>query len=54
MFVEINVPAARKRLVTIGDEAPLIEATKLLDCHTDLVSCAIAMNSSAASSPRRM
>jgi CBS domain-containing protein len=38
MFVESMLPAARKRLVTIGDDAPLIDAAKLLgDRHTDLV-----------------
>jgi CBS domain-containing protein len=38
MFVERMLAAARKRLVTIGDDAPLIEAAKLLgDRHTDLV-----------------
>jgi CBS domain-containing protein len=38
MFVERMLPAARKRLVTIGDDAPLIDAAKLLgDRHIDLV-----------------
>ena len=38
MFVERILPAARKRLVTIKDDAPVIEAAKLLlDCHTDLL-----------------
>ena len=38
MFVQRLLPAARKRLVTIGENAQLIEAAKLLlDCHTDLV-----------------
>ena len=38
MFVEGMLPAARKRLVTIKDDAPVIEAAKLLlDCHTDLL-----------------
>jgi CBS domain-containing protein len=38
MFVERMLPAARKRLVTIGDDAPLIDAAKLLlDRDTDLV-----------------
>ncbi len=36
--MERMLPAARKRLVTIGDDAPLIDAAKLLrDLHTDLV-----------------
>jgi CBS domain-containing protein len=38
MFVERMLPAARKRLVTIGDDAPLIDAATLLrDPRTDLV-----------------
>lgn len=38
MYVERMLPAARKRLVTIGDDAPLIDAAKLLgDRHIDLV-----------------
>jgi CBS domain-containing protein len=38
MFVERMLSAARKRLVTIGDDAPLIDAAKLLgDSHTDFV-----------------
>jgi CBS domain-containing protein len=38
MFMERMLPAARKRLVTIGDDAPLIDAAKLLgDRHIDLV-----------------
>ncbi|MGH7115881.1 MAG: CBS domain-containing protein [Stellaceae bacterium] len=38
MFVERMLPAARKRLVTIGDDAPLIDAARLLgDRHADLV-----------------
>ena len=38
MFVERMLPAAHKRLVTIGDDAPLIDAAKLLGSfHTDLV-----------------
>jgi signal-transduction protein with cAMP-binding, CBS, and nucleotidyltransferase domain len=38
MFVERILPAARKRLVTIKNGAPVIEAAKLLlDCHTDLL-----------------
>jgi CBS domain-containing protein len=38
IIVERMLPAARKRLVTIGDDAPLIDAAKLLgDLHTDLV-----------------
>ena len=38
MFVERILPAARKRLVTINDDAPVMEAAKLLlDCHTDLL-----------------
>jgi hypothetical protein len=30
MFVERMLSVARKRLVTIGDDAPLIDAAKLL------------------------
>lgn len=38
MFVERMLPAARKRLHTIKEDAPVIEAAKLLlDCHTDLL-----------------
>jgi CBS domain-containing protein len=37
MFVERLLPGARKRLVTIADDAPLIEAAKLLRSGTDLV-----------------
>lgn len=37
MFVERLLPAARNRLVTIADDAPLIEAAKLLGSGTDLV-----------------
>lgn len=38
MFVERMLPAARKRLVTIEDDVPVIEVAKLLlDCHTDLL-----------------
>ena len=38
MFVERILPAARERLVTIKNGAPVIEAAKLLlDCHTDLL-----------------
>ena len=38
MFVERLLLAARKRLVTINDDAPVIEAAKLLlDCYTDLL-----------------
>jgi CBS domain-containing protein len=38
MFVEGMLPTARKRLVTIGVDAPLIDAAKLLrELHTDLV-----------------
>ena len=37
MFVEGILPAARDRLVTIADEAPLIDAAKLLRPGTDLV-----------------
>ena len=38
IFVERMLPAARKRLVTIKEDAPVIEAAKLLlDCHTDLL-----------------
>jgi CBS domain-containing protein len=37
MFVERLLPEARKRLVTIADDAPLIEAASLLRQETDLV-----------------
>jgi CBS domain-containing protein len=38
MIVERMLPASRRRLVTIGDDALLIDAAKLLsDLHTDLV-----------------
>lgn len=37
MFVDVLLPAARKRLVTIAEEAPLIEAAGLLHSGTDLV-----------------
>jgi len=38
MFVEGMLPAASKRLITIGVDAPLIDAAKLLrEHHTDLV-----------------
>ncbi len=38
MIVERILPAARKRLITIGDDAPLIAAAALLrDLDTDLV-----------------
>jgi len=38
MFVEGMLPTAGKRLVTIGVDAPLIDAAKLLrELHTDLV-----------------
>lgn len=37
MFVEKLLPAARKRLVTIADNALLIEAAKLFGSETDLV-----------------
>lgn len=37
MFVEGMLPAAREKLVTIADDAPLIEAAKLLSSGTDLV-----------------
>ncbi|HVB79500.1 MAG TPA: CBS domain-containing protein [Candidatus Binataceae bacterium] len=37
MFVERLLPGARKRLVTIADDAPLIEAAKLLRSGTDLL-----------------
>lgn len=37
MFVEGVLPAARERLVTIADDAPLIDAAKLLRSGTDLV-----------------
>lgn len=37
MFVEGVLPSAREKLVTIADDAPLIEAAKLLRSGTDLV-----------------
>jgi CBS domain-containing protein len=37
MLVENLLPVARKRLVIIADNAPLIEAAKLLHAGTDLV-----------------
>ncbi len=38
MLVERILPAARERLITIGDDAPLIDAAKLLrDLDTDLL-----------------
>ena len=38
MFVERMLPAARKRLVTIAEDSPILDAAKLLgDLHTDLV-----------------
>jgi len=38
MIVERILPAARKRLITIGDDAPLIAAARLLrDMDTDLI-----------------
>jgi CBS domain-containing protein len=38
MFVERVLPAARKRLVTIAEDSPLLDAARLLgDFHTDLV-----------------
>ena len=37
MFVERVLPAAREKLVMITDDAPLIEAAKLLGNGTDLV-----------------
>jgi CBS domain-containing protein len=37
MLVESLLPAARERLVTIADEAPLIQAAELLRTGTDLV-----------------
>ena len=37
MYVERLLPAARKKLVTITDDAPLMEAVKLLHKGTDLV-----------------
>ena len=37
-FVERMLPTARKRLVTIGGDSPLIDAAKLLrEPHTDIV-----------------
>jgi CBS domain-containing protein len=40
-FVERILPTARKRLITIAEDAPLIDAAKLLrEPHTDfLVAC---------------
>jgi CBS domain-containing protein len=37
MLVETLLSAARKRLVTIAEDAPLIQAAKLLSAGTDLV-----------------
>lgn len=37
MYVERLLPAAREKLVTIADDAPLIEAAKFLLTGTDLV-----------------
>ena len=37
MFVERLLPAAREKLVTIADGAPLTEAAKFLHTGTDLV-----------------
>ena len=37
MFVEGVLPSAREKLVTIADDAPLIEAAKLLRSGSDLV-----------------
>jgi predicted transcriptional regulator len=37
MFVERLLPAARERLVTIADDAPLTEAAHFLHKGTDLV-----------------
>jgi len=37
MFVERLLPTARSRLVTLADDAPLVEAAKLLHAGTDLV-----------------
>ncbi len=37
MFVERLLPAAREKLVTIADDATLVEAAKLLRTGTDLV-----------------
>lgn len=37
VFVERLLPVARERLVTISDDAPLIEAARLLRAGTDLV-----------------
>ena len=37
MLVEGMLPSAREKLVTIADDAPLIEAAKLLRAGTDLV-----------------
>ncbi|AWM86771.1 cyclic nucleotide-binding/CBS domain-containing protein [Microvirga sp. 17 mud 1-3] len=37
MLVERLLPGARERLVTIGSDAPLMEAAKLLRAGTDLI-----------------
>ncbi|MHA6731593.1 CBS domain-containing protein [Devosia sp. A369] len=37
MFVENLLPAARERLATIADDAPLIEAARLLRSGTDIL-----------------
>ena len=43
MYVESLLPAARERLVTIADHAPLIDAARLLRSGTDiLVVCSAA------------
>lgn len=43
MFVERLLPAARERLATIADDAPLMEAARLLGSGTDiLVVCSSA------------
>lgn len=43
MFVDVLLPAARERLATIGDDAPLIEAARRLRSGVDiLVVCSLA------------
>ena len=43
MFVDVLLPAARNRLATIGDDAPLIEAARRLRSGVDiLVVCSLA------------
>jgi hypothetical protein len=54
MFVEDLLLEARERLVTIAEDAPLIEAAALLHTGTDLVVACDPDGLLGASSPRRM